>query len=206
MATKRVAILLTIDVGEQEKSCYSARLDDENHHHLGVPGADETYLVGVYNSNAHREHALLEQPNAGEMMDCAAHELGHVLSQTFKIPEAVADPRGVELLPTGPGRFPQPNADQIQRILAGEKKAWEVALQIRPSIDRVSMSKDLASYAPEGYGPRMIEMAEDADGGLVLPQLDKIPLKDRKGMKQGIAKLRDLLNSDKVTEMLADSK
>src|SRR5277367_6786865 len=102
MAIKKVAILVTIDSGEQEDSCYSSRVDSlsgKARMKYQVPGADETYIVGIHNSSHNRPHSLMEAPNADEMLDCAAHELGHVLSAIFEKPNGMMnDPRQKEEL------------------------------------------------------------------------------------------------------------
>jgi hypothetical protein len=150
MAVKQVAILIRIDSGEQEQSCYSGRSDlfPGNKKHE-VPGADETYIVGIHNSNSNREHHFMEAPNKNEMLDCAAHELGHVLSAIFDLPGGMLnDPRQKGELQ---GLFAHPNSEQVKRILENETLAWKLAEKIRPELDKESARKDLDSYSPEGF-------------------------------------------------------
>lgn len=196
MAIKKVAILIRIDTGEQERSCYSGRADkfpEGNSHAVSVPGADETYIVGIHNSSHSHERNFMEQPDRDEMLDCAAHELGHVLSGVFEYPEGIMnDPRQRGELPYP---WSRPDAKQRERMLANEALAWKLAMKIRPGLDQGNAKDALDSY----------RRPQDAsDGGLSLPDLDSIPANDREAARVAIGSLRELLNSPKVDKLLKE--
>ena len=195
MAIKKVAILVTIDTGEQSQSCYSGRSDKfpKGHNRLSVPGADETYVVGIHNSNANRTHNFMEMPNRDEMLDCAAHELGHVLSAVFEYPEGMMnDPRQLGELPYP---WSTPNPEQKKRMIANEALAWKLAEKVRPNLDRDGAAKDLKSYTDN---PHELDMNE------IDTELAKMDPSKRKAAGAAVKGLRDLLNSDKMAKLLAE--
>lgn len=146
MAIKRVAILIQIDAGEQERSCFSMRSDTNGG--PDISGADETYIVSIHNSSIVRTHNVFEAPNRDEMLDCAAHEIGHVLSGVFELPGGIKDdPRtGKEIT-----SWNKPTPEQIQRILASERLAWDIGEKVRPQLNKAGRDKALSTYSPEHY-------------------------------------------------------
>ncbi len=145
MAIKKVAILLTIDTSEKEEASATVRLDlpGSEHEGMGIPGADETYLVRVHDDTTPGPEG---KPNKAAMLDSAAHEIGHVLSSVFKMKGGMhEDPRTL-------GEFHdnrwwnQASVNQANRVMTNEKLAWDIARKIRPSINEEQIKAALETY------------------------------------------------------------
>ena len=146
MAIKRVAILLEIDTGDKTNASGTCRSDQAGG--PSVPGADETYVVNITDG----WHSGLDgKPNKAAMMDSCAHELGHVMSSVFKVKG------GMHEDPRQKGEFKHidsfdearrsMSADQAGRLWHNEELAWELALKIRPEVNREQMQEALDTYS-----------------------------------------------------------
>jgi len=146
MAIKQVAILMTIDDSPTRGDSCRTRRSDNNPvrpTRISVPGADQTYEVIVINDEDRTPTLTKEQ----QMLDCAAHELGHVLSSIFEVPGGMAeDPRTLGEFVGNRYAYEHPTESQQRRIYQNEKLAWEIGKKIRPEIDEDDMRTSLASY------------------------------------------------------------
>jgi len=146
MALKKIAILMEVDIDEKEISCGTLRADKAPVPaimRVQVPGADETYLVFIHDSD---ESKPIGEGNVQAMVDCAAHEIGHVLSSVFKLPGGMLDdPRGNGELNT-PELYNNPTLQQRQRIWNNEIMAWNIARKVRPQLDEAGVKRALDSY------------------------------------------------------------
>jgi hypothetical protein len=144
MAIKRVAILMEINTSEKEEASGCVRTDDKGH--TSVPGADETYKIYI---NDDQEPGPEGKPNKYGMLTSASHEVGHVLSAIFKLPNGMhEDPRSTGEVTSMRQKY-NPDSyspDQKRRVYHNEKQAWEIARKVWPELDEEIAESCLNSY------------------------------------------------------------
>ena len=147
---KRIAILMEIDDGhDPEKFSYSVRSDTlRSANHYQLKGAEQTYRVVVNEQEAHKINPGIESQDA--VLDAAAHELGHVLSQIFNTKAMLNDPRTKGEFVGMKCEHCEATPDQAARVYANEVEAWKHAEKMRP-VDQYSKNKTLKAYTEWGY-------------------------------------------------------
>jgi hypothetical protein len=144
---KRAIILVAIDPEEREDSSSTRLVPKEMLNVKENPAlgdADEVYEVTVT--------AL--DPTQSDMLDTAAHELGHVLSAMFDLPGGMKDDprtRGKVSLFTqvfGPEHLGE---EERKRLKSNEVGAWNIGRKIRPELSLDKARKSLRTYCKAGW-------------------------------------------------------
>jgi hypothetical protein len=86
----------------------------------------------------------IEGDRLATMLDSLAHELGHFVALSYRLPAAMADPR----VNDPADRYNRRGGTLKERraVLCAEHEAWRLALKIRPEINRREMNRDLETY------------------------------------------------------------
>lgn len=158
--SKRVAILLLVELDEKIHPSAATRLDNKpgwEENPRGFPhveGAEEVYaikLTGADNSAGPRDFSeflrkLTAPVDVKVAMDTAAHELGHVLSEVFEIPGGMQDDPRSKMEVTGSEWFEKLTPEQHNRLCLNEAQAWKIGQIIRPETDPNEPASALATY------------------------------------------------------------
>lgn len=130
---KRVMILMDVDTDAINRPSTSQSFEMAGEpfvsmaRDLGVEG----YFVSVYPSRF-----------GGNVVDSAAHELGHVLSDVFALPGGTKDdPRGGAGLDRS-----KVTVEDATRMWSCEQQAWALAEKMRPDLDQIQKGQSLATY------------------------------------------------------------